>query len=83
MLIRVLLGNNNFVNMPYSLHWVLSIFSGFRMYIASPPRVQPLRLDSINVNPFNVGGAAPSAIHVSYRQNISISSYSRISNNFK
>ena len=31
ILIRVLLGSNNLVNMPYSLHCVFSIFSGLRI----------------------------------------------------
>ena len=83
MLIRVLLGNNNLVNMPYSLHFVVSIFSGLRTYIATPPRVLPVRLDSRSVKPSRDGGAAPSAIHVSYRQNTSISSYSKINSTFK
>ncbi len=30
MLIRVLLGNNNFVSILYSLLWEVSIYSGFR-----------------------------------------------------
>jgi hypothetical protein len=69
--------------MPYSLFCVVSIFSGLRIYIATPPRVLPARLDSINVKPSRDGGAAPSAIHVSCRQSTSISSYSNISNSFK
>ena len=83
MLIRVLLGNNNFINIPYSLCDVFSIFSGFRTYITSPPRVLPLLLDSTNVKPSRFGGAAPSAIQVSYKQSISIFSYSSISSSFK
>jgi hypothetical protein len=62
---RVLLGNNNLVNIPYSLYLVDSIYSGLRMYVANPPRVHPGRLDSTRVNPSIVGGAAPSATHVS------------------
>ena len=46
---RVLLGNNNFVNIPYSLCYVASIYSGLRMYIASPPRVLLGLLDSNSV----------------------------------
>ena len=68
--------------MPYSLYYVFSIFSGLRTYIANPPRVHPGRLDSTKVNPSRVCGAVPSAIHVSCMHNISISSYSSISNNF-
>jgi hypothetical protein len=48
MFIRVLLGNNNFVNMPYSFVCVASILRGFRIYVAIPPRVLSIRLDSIN-----------------------------------
>jgi hypothetical protein len=65
ILIRVLLGSSIFVNMPYSLYYVCSIFSGLRIYVANPPRVHPGRLDSTRVNPSIVGGAAPSATHVS------------------
>jgi hypothetical protein len=83
MLILVLLGNNNLVNMPYSLWCVVSIYSGLRIYIANPPRVLPLLLDSINVKPSRFGGAAPSAIHVSCRHSISIFSYSSSSINFR
>ena len=83
MLIRVLLGNNNFINIPYSLCDVCSIFSGFRTYITSPPRVLPLLFDSTNVKPSRFGGAALSAIQVSYKQSIYIFSYSSISNSFK
>jgi uncharacterized membrane protein len=65
ILIRVLFGNNNLTNIPYSLLWDVSIYSGLRTYIAKPPRVHPARLASTNMNPSRVGGAAPSAIHVS------------------
>jgi hypothetical protein len=82
MLIRVLLGNNNLTSIPYSLLCIVSNYKGFRMYVAIPPRVLPDRLDSINLNPSKSGGAAPSAIHVSYRHNTSMSSCSSISNNF-
>ena len=82
MLIRVLLGNNNLTSIPYSLLCVVSNCKGFRMYVVNPPRVLPDRLDSINRNPSKSGGAAPSAIHVSYRHNTSMSSCSSISNNF-
>jgi hypothetical protein len=51
--------------MLYSLYYVCSIFSGLRIYVANPPRVHPGRLDSTRVNPSIVGGAAPSATHVS------------------
>jgi hypothetical protein len=83
ILIRVLLGSNSLVNMPYSLFCVVSIFSGFRIKVATPPRVLFARLDSITVKPSRVRGAAPSAIHVSCRHTMSKSSYSNISNNFK
>jgi hypothetical protein len=83
MLIRVLLGNNNLSSMPYSLLCVVSIYSGLRTYIARPPRVPSARLDSTSRKPSRVGGAAPSAIHVSWRQNISMSSCSNISSSFK
>ena len=83
MLIRVLLGNNNFSSIPYSLLRVVSIYNGLRTYIARPPRVLPTRRDSNSVNPSSVGGAAPSAIHVSYKQNTSISSCSSMSRSFR
>ena len=83
MLIRVLLGNNNFVSILYSLLWVVSIYSGFRTYVARPPRVLPALLDSTNRNPSRFGGAAPSAIHVSCKHSTSISSYSNISSSFR
>ena len=79
---RVLLGNSNLTRIPYSLPCVVSNCKGFRIYVAIPPLVPPDRLDSINRNPSKSGGVAPSAIHVSYRHNISISSCSSISNNF-
>jgi hypothetical protein len=65
ILIRVLFGNIIFINMPYSLLCYVSICNGLRTYIAIPPRVLPVRLDSTNVKPSRVGGDAPSAIHVS------------------
>ena len=83
ILIRVLLGSNSFINIPYSLYYVLSSFSGFRTYIASPPRVLSLLLDSTNMNPSRFRGVAPSAIQVSCKQSISIFSYSSISSSFK
>ena len=82
ILIRVLLGNSNLTRIPYSLVCVFSTCKGFRMYVAIPPLVPSDRLDSINRNPSKSGGAAPSAIHVSYRHSTSISSCSSISNNF-
>ncbi len=69
--------------MPYSLHFVVSIFSGLRTYIATLPRVLPVRLDSSSVKPSRDGGAAPSAIHVSCRQNTSISSSSSSSSSIQ
>jgi hypothetical protein len=83
MLILVLLGNINFVCIPYSFDAEASNFMGFFMYVASPPRVPPSRRDSTNVNPSSVGASAPIAIHVSYTHNMSISSCSSISNSFK
>ena len=82
ILIRVLLGKSNLIRIPYSLLCVVSTCDGFRIYVASPPLVLPDRLDSINLNPSKSGGADPSAIHVSYRHNISISSCSNINTNF-
>ena len=46
ILMRVLFGNNNFTNIPYSLLCVFSIYNGLRTYIAKPPRVLPVRRDS-------------------------------------
>jgi hypothetical protein len=83
MLIRVLFGNNNFINIPYSLLCVVNICNGLRTYIANPPRVLPARRDSTSRNPARFGGAAPSAIHVSCRHSTSISSYSSIRSNFR
>jgi hypothetical protein len=82
ILIRVLLGNNNLVSILYSLICDVSIYSGFRTYVARPPRVLPARRDSTNRKPSRVGGAAPSAIHVSYKHSTSISSCSSISSSF-
>ena len=65
ILIRVLFGNNNLTNIPYSLLCDVSIYSGFRTYIARPPRVLPERRDSTSMKPSRFGGAAPSAIRVS------------------
>ena len=65
MLILVLFGNNNFVNIPYSLLCVFNICRGLRTYVAIPPRVLPTRRDSTSMKPAKCGGAAPSAIHVS------------------
>ena len=65
ILIRVLLGSNNLTTIPYSLLCDVSIYSGFRTYIAKPPRVLPARRDSTNMKPSRAGGAAPSAIHIS------------------
>jgi hypothetical protein len=83
MFILVLLGNINFVCIPYSFDVEASNFMGFFMYVASPPRVPPSRCDSTTVNPSSVGASAPTDIHVSYTHNMSISSYSSISNSFK
>ena len=82
ILMRVLFGSSNLVCILYSLILDVSIFSGFRTYVARPPRVLPVRWDSTNVNPSSVGGAAPSAIHVSCRQNTSMSSCSSMSRSF-
>ena len=83
MLIRVLLGNNNFSSIPYSLLRVVSIYNGLRTYIARPPRVLPVRRDSTSTKPSRVGGAAPSTIHVSWKQKTSMSSYSSSSSSFR
>jgi hypothetical protein len=83
ILMRVLLGNNNFTSIPYSLLCVVSIYSGLRTYTARPPLVLPARRDSTSRKPSRSGGAAPSAIHVSWRQKTSMSSYSSISSSFK
>jgi hypothetical protein len=80
---RVLLGNNNLTSIPYSLLYVVSIYSGLRTYIASPPRVLSARRDSTSRNPSRSGGAAPSAIHVSYIHSTSMSSYSSIRSSFR
>jgi hypothetical protein len=65
ILTRVLFGSNILINIPYSLLCDVSIYSGFRTYIARPPRVLPARRDSTSMKPSRFGGAAPSAIHVS------------------
>ena len=65
ILIRVLLGNNNFTSMPYSLLCVVSIYSGLRTYTARPPLVLLALRDSTSRKPSRSGGAAPSAIQVS------------------
>ena len=83
ILMRVLFGNNNFVCILYSLLFYVSIYSGFRTYVARPPRVLPARLDSTNMKPSRIGGAAPSAIHVSCKHSTSMSSYSSISSNLR
>jgi hypothetical protein len=83
ILIRILFGNNNLISMPYSLLCVVSIYRGLRTYIANPPLEHSTRLDSISENPSKVGGAAPSAIHVSWRHSTSMSSYSNIRCNFR
>jgi hypothetical protein len=61
---------------PYSFPDDVSIYSGFRTYVASPPRVPSGRRFSTNVNPSNIGAAVASDIHVSYRHNMSMFSYS-------
>ena len=80
---RVLLGSSILVNIPYSFCYTFSIFNGLRMYIASPPRMLLCLLDSTNVKPSSFGGAAPSAIHVFWRHNISRSSCSSSNNTFR
>jgi hypothetical protein len=47
-LIRELLGNIILVNIPYSLYVFVSMYSGFRTYVARPPLALPGRLDSIS-----------------------------------
>jgi hypothetical protein len=83
ILMRVLFGSSNLVCILYSLILDVSIFSGFRTYVARPPRVLPARLDSTNRKPSRVGGAAPSAIHVSCKHSTSMSSCSKISSIFR
>jgi hypothetical protein len=53
------------------------------MYVASPPRVHPLRLYSTTSYPSSFGASAPSANHVSCIHNMSIFSYSNISSSFR
>jgi hypothetical protein len=76
ILIRRLFGNIIFVCKPYSLPYLDSICSGFRMNVARPPRVLFGRRCSTTVKPSNIGAAAPSAIQVSYRHRMSTCSYS-------
>lgn len=76
-LILVLFGRIIFVCRQYSFPIVCSSFSGFRIYVASPPRVLFGRRCSTRVKPSSVGAAVLSAIHVSYRHRMSMSSYSR------
>jgi hypothetical protein len=78
-----LFGRIIFVCRPYSFPLDDSICSGFRTYVASPPLVLSVRRFSITVNPSIIGGAAPSAIHVSCKHNISISCYSSRRSNFR
>jgi hypothetical protein len=71
-----LFGSIILVCRPYSLPVVDSIYSGFRTNVARPPRVLFGRRYSTSVNPSTIGGAVPSAIHVSCRQRISTGCYS-------
>jgi hypothetical protein len=68
-----LFGRMIFVCRPYSFPEDDSICSGLRTYVASPPLVLSVRRYSITEKPSIFGAAAPSAIHVSYKHNISIS----------
>ena len=81
--IRVLFGSIILVSIPYSLDLFDSICSGLRTYVARPPLVPPCLLDSISVNPSMSGASAPSAIHVSWMQNMSMCSLSNIDRIFR
>jgi hypothetical protein len=62
---------------PYSLPYDVSIYNGFRTYVAKPPLVLSARRCSTTVKPSIMGAAALSDIHVSYKHKISIFYYSR------
>jgi hypothetical protein len=79
MFMRLLLGKIIFVCRPYSLPFDYSIYSGVRIYVASPPLVLFGRRCSISLNPSNMGAAVSSEIHVSCRHKISKFSCSRMS----
>jgi hypothetical protein len=83
MFILVLFGSVIFVCIPYSFALEDSIFMGFLMYVANPPRVLPALRFSTTVYPSSVGANASSAIHVSCTHNMSMSSCSSINNNFR
>ena len=61
----------------------LSTYRAFRIYVAMPPRAPVGRRFSTRVYPFNYGGSADSAIHVSYRHRTSKSSWSIIVSSFR
>ena len=71
-----------FVCKLYSLPDNDSIYSGFRTYVAIPPRVPSGRRCSTNVNPSSMGAAVPSDIHVSCKHNTSMFSCSSSSSIF-
>ena len=77
MFILLLSGSIILVCKLYSLPVDVSSYNGFLIYVAMPPRVLPGRRYSTRVNPSRMGGAAPSASHVSYKQNTSTCCYSR------
>jgi hypothetical protein len=77
-----LFGSMIFVCRPYSLPCDVSIYNGFRTYVAIPPLVLSVRRCSTTVNPSIMGAAAPSDIHVSCKHKISMFYYSRRSSNF-
>ena len=74
--IRWLFGSIILVCKAYSLPLDDSIYSGFLTYVAIHPRVLSGRRCSIIVKPSSIGGAAPSASHVSYKHMTSRSCYS-------
>jgi membrane glycosyltransferase len=83
MFILVLFGSINFVCIPYSFALDDSIFMGFFMYVANPPRVLSALRFSTTAYPSSVGANAPSAIHVSCTHSMSMSSCSSTNNNFR
>jgi hypothetical protein len=66
-----LLGRMILVCRLYSLPDEDSIYSGFRTYVAIPPRVPSGLRCSTNVNPSSMGAAVPADIHVSCKHNMS------------
>jgi len=83
ILILWLFGSIILVCNPYLFPVVVSIFSGFRTYVASPPRVLSYRRCSTTVNPSIIGAAAPSAIHISCKHKTSMFSCSSKRSNLR